>query len=98
MPVALVSDAILDCSKRNGLVLDPFAGSGTTIIAAEKTGRRAAAIELNPRFVDIAIRRWQAVIGGTAIHMVTGLTFADQEERARRIGSPPRLISYDHKG
>ena len=58
-PVALVADAIKDCSKRNGLILDPFLGSGTTVLAAEVTGRRAAGLELDPRYVDCAIRRWQ---------------------------------------
>jgi len=56
--VALVADAIKHVSKRKGSVLDPFCGSGTTIIAAEKTGRRARAIELEPKFVDVAVRRW----------------------------------------
>jgi DNA modification methylase len=78
-PVALVADAIRDCSKRNGLVLDPFAGSGTTIMAAEKTGRRAAAIELDPAYVDTAIRRWQTATGGTAIHAGTRTSFTEIE-------------------
>jgi DNA modification methylase len=78
-PVALVADAIRDCSKRGGIVLDPFAGSGTTLIAAEKTGRRAAAIELDPLYVDTAIRRWQAFTGKPAIHAETGMSFAEAE-------------------
>jgi DNA modification methylase len=57
--IALVADAIQDCSKRNGVILDAFSGSGTTIMAAEETGRRACAIELDPRYVDVAIRRWE---------------------------------------
>jgi hypothetical protein len=64
-PVALVADAIKDVSKRKGIVLDPFCGSGTTIIAAEKTGRRARAIELEPKFVDVAVRRWERGTGQT---------------------------------
>src|SRR4051794_37504160 len=63
-PVALVADAIKDCSKRNGLIVDPFLGSGTTVIAAETTGRRAAGIELDPRYVDCAVRRWQELTKG----------------------------------
>jgi hypothetical protein len=59
-PAAMVADAIKDCSRRGGLVLDPFAGSGTTIIATERTGRIARAIELDPRYVDVIIRRWEA--------------------------------------
>ncbi len=74
-PVALVADAIRDCSKRNGLVLDPFAGSGTTLIAAEKTGRHAAALELEPRYVDLVIARWQNLTGQEARHAETDLTF-----------------------
>ncbi len=58
-PVLMVADAIKDCSKRGDLVLDPFCGSGTILVAAEKTGRRARAIELDPKYVDVAIRRWQ---------------------------------------
>jgi DNA modification methylase len=76
-PVALVADAIRDCSKRNGIVLDPFVGSGTTIIAAEETGRICYAMELDPRYVDTAIRRWEAFTGGAAQHGGTGLTFKE---------------------
>ncbi len=65
-PVALIADAILDCSKRGDLVLDPFGGSGTTLIAAERAGRRAALLELEPRYVDTIIRRWQTLTGEVA--------------------------------
>jgi DNA modification methylase len=58
-PIALVADAILDCTARGDIVLDAFVGSGTTILAAERTGRRCYGIELDPRYVDTAIRRWQ---------------------------------------
>lgn len=74
-PVALVSDAILDASGRNDLVLDPFLGSGTTLIAAERMGRRCYGLELNPQYVDIAIRRWQAWTGDRARHAVSGRGF-----------------------
>ena len=74
-PVALVRDAILDCSKRNGIVLDAFSGSGTTIIAAEKTGRIACGLEIDPRYVDVAIKRWTALTGEQAIHSSSGLSF-----------------------
>jgi DNA modification methylase len=83
-PVALVADAIKDCSKRRGRILDPFAGSGTTLIAAERTGRRCAAMELEPRYVDVTIRRWQAVTGGEAVHAVTGTPFSDLAEARTR--------------
>jgi hypothetical protein len=75
-PVALVADAIRDASHRNDIVLDAFAGSGTTIIAAQKTGRRARVIELDPGYVDVAVQRWEQWSGETARHAETGLTFA----------------------
>jgi DNA modification methylase len=78
-PVALVADAIRDVSKRKGIVLDPFCGSGTTIIAAEKTGRRARAIELEPKFVDVAVRRWERYTGRSAVLDGTGQTLEDVE-------------------
>src|SRR5260370_14038940 len=56
-PVALVADAIKDCSRRGDLVLDAFCGSGTILIAAERTGRKARALELYPAYVDVAVRR-----------------------------------------
>ncbi len=66
-PVALVGDAIRDCSNRNDIILDPFGGAGTTLIAAEKTGRRARLIEIDPRYVDVTIKRWQNLTGRTAV-------------------------------
>lgn len=78
-PVALVADAIQDCSKRRDLILDPFAGSGTTVVAAEKTKRRAAAIEIDPVYIDIIVRRWQAFTGKQAICAQSGMTFAEYE-------------------
>jgi len=81
-PVALIADAIKDCSRRGGLILDSFAGSGSTLIAAEKTGRRAYALELDPGYVDTAVRRWQIYTGQAAIHAETGETF-DQVMAAR---------------
>jgi DNA modification methylase len=66
-PVALVADAIRDCSHRQGIILDPFGGSGTTLIAAEETGRKARVIEIDPRCVDVTIRRWQNLTGRTAV-------------------------------
>ena len=76
-PVALVIDAIKDCSRRDDLVLDPFGGSGTTLIAAEKSRRRARLIEIDPAYVDVAIRRWQKLTGGSATHGASGHTFSD---------------------
>ncbi len=74
-PVALVADTLKDCTRRGDIVLDTFCGSGTTILAAERVGRRAYAVELEPRYVDVAIRRWQEFTGKDAIHAETGLTF-----------------------
>ena len=79
-PVALVSDAIKDCTHRGGVVLDPFCGSGTILIAAERTGRKARAIELDPAYVDAAVRRWQKFTGKAAVLAVTGETFERVEE------------------
>jgi DNA modification methylase len=76
-PVALIADAIKDCSRRNEIVLDPFGGSGSTIIAAERTGRVARAIELEPRYVDVSIRRWQKLTRQDAVHAESGRTFAE---------------------
>ena len=74
-PVALVADAMKDCTRRGDIVIDTFCGSGTTILAAERVGRHARAIEIEPRFVDVAIRRWQAFTRRDAIHAESGLTF-----------------------
>jgi DNA modification methylase len=74
-PVGLVADAIRDCSHRKGLILDPFAGSGTILLAAERTQRFARAIELEPRYVDVAIQRWQQRTGEQAVLDATGQTW-----------------------
>jgi DNA modification methylase len=76
-PVALVADAILDRSARGDIVLDAFLGSGTTLIAAERTGRRCYGLELDPAYVDTTIRRWQALTGGSARHAASGRSFDD---------------------
>ena len=76
-PVAMVADAIRDCSRRGDIVLDPFMGSGTTIMAAERVGRRAYGLELDPLYVDAAIRRWQAFTKRDAILRSTGQTFGE---------------------
>lgn len=74
-PVAMVADALLDSSARGDLVLDPFLGSGTTLIAAERVGRCCRGIEIDPAYVDIAIRRWQRHSGDQAIHIESGQAF-----------------------
>lgn len=81
-PVSLIADAMRDCSHRKGIVLDPFAGSGTVLIAAERTGRHARAIEFDPQYVDVAILRWQRVTGKQAVLVLTGQTW--EQVRAER--------------
>jgi DNA modification methylase len=78
-PVTLVADALMDCTSRKDLVLDPFGGSGTTIIAAERTGRRARVMELDPRYVDVAVRRWQRFSRHEAVHADSGELFNARE-------------------
>jgi len=75
-PVAMIADAICDCSNRGGVILDAFGGAGTTLIAAERTGRRARVIEIDPIFVDASIERWQRLTGGIALHADSGRPFA----------------------
>ena len=87
-PVAMVADAILDCSARGDAVLDPFLGSGTTVIAAERVGRAAFGIELEPRYVDVSVRRWQAHTGDQAIHAGSGRSFRQIEMRLKKRGAP----------
>jgi len=79
-PVELVADAILDCTARGDVVLDPFLGSGTSVIAAERVGRVCYGIELSPPYVDTILRRWQAFTGQSAAQESTGRTFNDIEE------------------
>tara|TARA_R110002110_G_scaffold52645_2_gene152932 strand:- start:1131 stop:2435 length:1305 start_codon:yes stop_codon:yes gene_type:complete len=75
-PVALVEDAILDCSRRGDIVLDGFSGSGTTIIAAERAGRRGFGLELDPRYVDATLRRYRDLTGDEPVHAESGLTLS----------------------
>lgn len=90
-PVALVADAMRDCSRRGDIVLDPFMGSGTTILAAERVGRRAYGLEIDPLYVDAAVRRWQNFTKRDAILKTTGQTFDEVAEarlpcpRVRRV-------------
>jgi DNA modification methylase len=79
-PVALVSDAIKDCTRQHDIVLDTFCGSGTTILAAERTGRRAYALDIEPKFIDLAIRRWQAFTRKDAILAGSDQCFSDIEQ------------------
>lgn len=81
-PVALVAEAIKDCSKRGEILLDPFGGSGTTLVAAEKTGRRASLVEFDPAYCDQIVRRFERVTGKQAKLATTGQSFeAVMQER-----------------
>jgi DNA modification methylase len=76
-PVQMLADALLDSSARGEIALDPFLGSGSTLIACERVGRRLRGIELDPAYVDVAIRRWQRHTGASAVNAATGRTFDD---------------------
>ena len=80
-PVALIADAIMDCTARGDIVLDPFLGSGSTLLAAERVGRVCYGMELDPLYVDLAIRRWQRITGQQAIHSASGQSFDVREVR-----------------
>lgn len=85
-PVALVADAIRDCSRRGEVILDCFGGSGSTLIAAERTGRAARLIEYDPQYCDVIIRRWQELTGKRAVHAATGAAFEDVSARRAAAG------------
>jgi DNA modification methylase len=85
-PVALIADAIKDCTRRGDVVIDTFSGSGATILAAERVGRHARALEIEPRFVDVAIRRWQAFTRRDARHAESGLSFDEIAADSSRSG------------
>jgi len=82
-PVALIADAIMDCSARGAVVLDGFLGSGSTLLAAERVGRHCYGIELDPRYVDTAIRRWQRYTGEASVHATSKKRFDDLARRKR---------------
>lgn len=92
-PVALVADAIKDASSRGEMILDPFLGSGTTLIAAERAGRVCRGIELDPAYVDTAIRRWQTLTRLQAVHLESGRPFdaLEAEARAKALLEQPLL-------
>ena len=79
-PIQLVIDALKDVSQRDAVVLDTFVGSGTTILAGERIGRHVRAVEYEPRYAQIAIRRFEAMTGQNARHIETGLTLAQLTE------------------
>ena len=83
-PIAMVRDAIFDCSRRGGIILDPFAGAGTTLIAAARASRRGYGIEIDPHYADLILRRLETETGETAVHADTGLSFAEMTKK--RVG------------
>jgi DNA modification methylase len=85
-PVAMVADAIVDCTSRRALVLDGFLGSGTTVIAGERTGRRCYGLEIDPLYVDVIVRRWQTFTRAQARHLVSGRWFAEVEAASEKMG------------
>ena len=76
-PVALIADALLDVTQPGDRVLDGFMGSGSTLLAAEQIGRVAYGIEIDPRYIDVTIQRWQEITGEDALHAESGMTFAE---------------------
>lgn len=85
-PVRMIADAILDVSRRGDIVLDTFLGSGTTLLAAQRVGRNCYAMELDPLYVDTAIRRWRAVTGMDAVSAASGMTFTQREQAISQEG------------
>ena len=76
-PVGLIADIILDCTSRGDIVLDPFSGSGTILLAAHRAGRRAYAMEIDPKYIDVAVARMERLTGSPALHATTATTYAD---------------------
>ncbi len=89
-PVPMIMDIIKDVTRTGDIVLDPFMGSGTTLIAAEKTGRISYGIEVDPVYVDLAIQRWQTLTGQKARHSTTGKSFAEHIKLQSPISPKPR--------
>lgn len=87
-PIGLLADALLDTSNPGEIILDPFCGTGSTLLACERTGRVGRGIELDPKHVDTSLRRLEQETGSEAVHVGTGLTFAETG-RAREAGAGP---------
>jgi DNA modification methylase len=97
-PVLMILDALKDVSRRGDVVLDPFLGSGSTLIAAEESGRSCVGIELEPAYVEVVIRRWERRTGSDAIHIATGETFTERVERIRSASAQPRDTLRETEG
>lgn len=85
-PVQMIADAIMDSSNRGDVILDAFLGSGSTLMAADKTKRRCFGMEIDPQYVDVAILRWQRSTSGTAYHALTGRTWYEIQQENRHAG------------
>jgi hypothetical protein len=94
-PVGLVERAILNSSRRGNTVLDPFGGSGTTLIAADKTGRKARLMEIDPLYCDTIIDRWQQYTGKQALHARTGQTFDELRAQCSNVVPGVGLLAED---
>jgi DNA modification methylase len=88
-PIALVADALRDVSRRGDIVIDPFLGSGSTLLAAEQTGRVCIGVEIDPAYLEVTIRRWQKQTGRDAVCAATGETFHAALERRDAERAPP---------
>jgi DNA modification methylase len=98
-PVRMIADAMLDCSKPQSIVLDPFMGSGSTLLAGEMLGRHVYGLEIDPEYVDVSIRRWQAFTHRDAILESTGQTFEEVETERNSIPTqPPKKTRASHRG
>jgi DNA modification methylase len=102
-PVALVADALRDVSRRGEIVIDPFLGAGSTLLAAEETGRVCVGVEIDPAYVEAAIRRWQKQTGRDAVRASTGETFQAalerrDAERAAALPAEPMTHTGDADG
>ena len=91
-PLPLLVDMIKDVTKRGALIIDTFIGSGSTLLAAEETGRICAGAELDPGYVEVGIRRWQKRTGKDAVHIVTGETFDEFCKRHSEVAAAPVSI------
>ena len=91
-PTAMLEDALLDLTNRGDIVLDPFLGSGSTLIAAENTGRVCRGVELDPLYADVIVRRYEGASGNSAVLVETGESFRELAARCEREASTPETL------
>ena len=92
-PIELVERAVRNSSKTRDIVIDPFGGSGSTMIACERTGRAARLIELDPKYVDVIVRRWQEYTGQQATRLADGMVFDELVETAPLDETPEAQVA-----